>query len=116
MPLNPLRSMLDFIQIDVIQMLKWTRLRRVDQRLRENGQIMGIYVNRGRPREVHTPALEEAVFETIENTPGRRIRGLAREFQVDYRTIQQILIDEHYHPYHYIKVQALHPRNYLPRV
>jgi hypothetical protein len=67
-------------------------------RIRENGQIMLIYVNRGRPPEVHTPGLEEAVLEAMENASGRSIRGLAREFQVDYRTIQSILADEHYHP------------------
>ncbi|KAH0812742.1 hypothetical protein GEV33_010049 [Tenebrio molitor] len=62
-----------------------------------------------RPREVRTPALEEAILEAIENAPGRSIRGLAREFHVDYRTVQGILADEHYHPYHYVKVQALRP-------
>jgi hypothetical protein len=74
-------------------------IRRLMQRLRENGQIMPLYVNRGRPREVRTPALEEAILEAIENAPGRSIRGLAREFHVDYRTVQGILADEHYHPY-----------------
>ncbi|KAJ3660913.1 hypothetical protein Zmor_005340 [Zophobas morio] len=91
-------------------------IRRVEQRLRENGQIMPIYVDRGRPREVRTPVLEEAVLEAIENPPGRTIRGLAREFEVDYRTIQAILADEHYHPYHYIKVQVLRPGDYPARV
>jgi hypothetical protein len=74
-------------------------IRRLMQRLRENGQIMPLYVNRGRPREVRTLALEEAILEAIENMLGRSIRGLAREFHVDYRTVQGILADEHYHPY-----------------
>jgi transposase len=46
-------------------------IRRLMQRLRENGQIMPLYVNRGRPREVRTPALEKAILEAIENAPGR---------------------------------------------
>jgi transposase len=91
-------------------------IRRLMQRLRENGQIMPLYVNRGRPREVRTPALEEAILEAIENAPGRSIRGLAREFHVDYRRVQGILADEHYHPYHYVKVQALRPGDYPLRV
>jgi transposase len=91
-------------------------IRRLMQRLRENGQIMPLYVNRGRPREVRTPALEEAILEAIENAPGRSIRRLAREFHVDYRTVQGILADEHYHPYHYVKVQALRPGDYPLRV
>jgi hypothetical protein len=37
-------------------------IRRLMQRLRENGQIMPLYVNRGRPREVRTPALEGSYF------------------------------------------------------
>jgi hypothetical protein len=77
---------------------------------------MPLYVNRGRPREVRTPALEEAILEAIENAPGRRIRGMAREFHVDYRTVQGILADKHYHPYHYVKVQALRPGDYPLRV
>jgi hypothetical protein len=85
-------------------------------RFRENGQIMPLYVNRGRPREVRTPALEEAILEAIENAPGRSIGGLAREFHVDYRTVQGILADEHYHPYHYVKVQAPRPGDYPLRV
>jgi hypothetical protein len=36
---------------------------RVEQRIKENGQIMPIDVNRGQPRKVRTPALEEAVLE-----------------------------------------------------
>jgi hypothetical protein len=48
-------------------------IRRLMQRLRENGQIMPLYVNRRRPREVRTPALEEA--KAIEYAPGRSIRG-----------------------------------------
>jgi hypothetical protein len=91
-------------------------IRRLMQRLRENGQIMPLYVNRGRSREVRSPALEEAILEAIENAPGRSIRGLAREFHVDYRTVQGILADEHYHPYHYVKVQALRPGDYPLRV
>jgi hypothetical protein len=47
---------------------------------------MPLYVIRGRPREVRTPALEEAILDAIKNTPGRSMRGLAREFHVDYRT------------------------------
>jgi hypothetical protein len=54
---------------------------------------MLIYVNRGRPPEVRTPGLEEAVLEAMQNASGRSIRGLPREFQVDYRTIQSILAD-----------------------
>jgi hypothetical protein len=86
------------------------------QRLRKNGQIMPLYVIRGRPREVRTPALEEAILDAIKNTPGRSMRGLAREFHVDYRTVQGILTGEHYHPYHYVKVQALRPGDYPLRV
>jgi hypothetical protein len=62
-------------------------IRRLMQRLRENGQIMSLYVNRGRPREVRTAALEEAILEAIENAPGRSIQGFARESHVDYRTV-----------------------------
>jgi hypothetical protein len=39
---------------------------------------MPLYVNRGRPREVQAPVLEEAILEAIENAPGQSIRGFAR--------------------------------------
>jgi hypothetical protein len=53
-------------------------IRRLTQRLRENGQIMPLYVNRGRLREVRTPALEEAILQAIENAPGQIIRQFVR--------------------------------------
>jgi hypothetical protein len=57
-------------------------IKRLRQRLRESGQIVHLYVNRWRLREVRTPALKEVILEAIENAPGRNIQGLARDFQV----------------------------------
>lgn len=91
-------------------------IRRVEARLRETGQVMPIHINRGRQRTVRTAAFEEEVLESVENNREISIRALARGFGVGYRTVQKLLSDEHYHPYHYTQVQGLLPQDYAPRV
>lgn len=90
-------------------------IRRAEQRLRETGQLMPVNVDRGRRRSIRTPVLEQQVLWAVEEAPGRGIRGLAHQFNVSYHTVQKILADEHLHPYHYTKVQALQPGDFPPR-
>lgn len=91
-------------------------IRRVEQRLRETGQINHNPVNLGRPRTVRNPDMEENILVSIQNSPGRSVRSLAREFNVDVRTVHDILREEHYHPYRYSMVQSLLPGDAAPRL
>lgn len=90
-------------------------IRRAEQRLRETGQLMPLNIDRGRHRNIRTPALEQQVLAAIYEAPGRGIRGLAQEFDVSCHTVQRILADEQLHPYHYRQVQALQPDDFPAR-
>jgi hypothetical protein len=86
-------------------------IRRVDDRLRQNLAIVPTQkgVVPGRPRTRRTPALEEA-------NPRTSVRQIARELVVPFKIVNRVIQDEHLHPYHYTKVQAVLPQDYEPRM
>lgn len=89
---------------------------RIHQRLREEGNFSRTTVDCGRSREVRTVALEEAVLNLIEESPGTSTRQIARELNVSHCTVFRILKEQMLYPYHIQRVQALLPRDFLPRL
>jgi hypothetical protein len=51
---------------------------RLNQRVRDTGRLVATH-KVGRPRTTRTPALEEAVFEVVEDQPHASVRQIARE-------------------------------------
>jgi hypothetical protein len=93
-------------------------IRRVDDRLRQNLAIVPTQkgVVPGRPRTRRTPALEEAIIAAVEANPRTSVRQIARELVVPFKIVKPVIKDEHLHPYHYTKVQAVLPQDYEPRM
>lgn len=91
-------------------------IRRLEQRVRERGQVNPIHENLGRPRTVRTPDLEEGILAAVHNSPSRSVRGLAREFGADIHTVHDIIREEHYYPFRYCLVQSLLPGDAAPRL
>lgn len=89
---------------------------RLDQRLRETGTFVPRVLDRGRPRVRRTPQLEEQVLEIVAETPTTSSRSVGRQAGIDHGLVLDIVRDEHLHPYHYSKVQALSPTDFEPRM
>jgi hypothetical protein len=60
-----------------------------------------IVIDRGRDRHVRIPDLEEQLLDTVNDAPGRSVRGLASEFVVGRTTVHNILKQERYLPFRY---------------
>lgn len=89
---------------------------RIHQRLREDGSFSRSTVDCGRSREVRTAALEEAVLNSIEESPRNSTRRIAQVLNVSSSTVFRILKEQLLYPYHIQRVQALSPRDFLPRL
>jgi hypothetical protein len=90
---------------------------RLDERMRETGNVLPTPpLDRRRPRTRRTPALEEMVLDIVAQNPCRSTRGIARELDVEHRTVHLILQDEDLYPYHYSRVQGLMPHDYHHRL
>lgn len=89
---------------------------RIHQRLREHGNFSRNTVDCGRAREVRTVGLEEAVLNLIEESPATSTRKIANILNISYSTVFRILKEQQLYPYHIQRVQALLPRDFLPRL
>lgn len=85
-------------------------------RLKETGSFKSRTENFGRPRTTRTPALEERVLNTIEETPDLSTRRLALVEGVNHVILWQILRSYQFYPYHLQRAQALNIANFAPRV
>lgn len=89
---------------------------RLHQRLRENGTFMKRTADCGRPREVRTVQLEEAVLDIVSESPETSTRKIANMLNVSNFTVFKILKEQQLYPFHIQRVQALLPRDFLPRL
>lgn len=89
---------------------------RLHQRLRENGTFKKQTADCGRPREVRTVQLEEAVLELIAESPETSTRKIANILNVSHFTVFKILKEQQLYPFHIQRVQALLPRDFFPRL
>jgi len=89
----------------------------VHRRLRETGSFLPNTVNRGRNRNIRTPAIEEQVIRRVTENPRLSTRQIALEMQnVSSSTVWKILNEDLLYPYHIQRVQALLPADYPSRV
>nr|XP_015840428.1 PREDICTED: uncharacterized protein LOC107399187 [Tribolium castaneum] len=91
--------------------------RRLDQRIRETGRVDPagpFYRDRGRPRTLRTPEVEEAVLDLVDQNPTTSTRIISNMLENSQSLVGRIIKDERLHPFHYTKVQALLPTD-LPR-
>ncbi|EFA12076.1 hypothetical protein TcasGA2_TC006883 [Tribolium castaneum] len=70
----------------------------------------------GARRRARTPETEEQVTEAFFQDPTTSIRTVSRLHGVSRNSIQRILKENRQHPYHYTRVQHLHPQDYAARV
>lgn len=91
----------------IIQAVQW---------LRDNDRFNAVRVNAGMARIRRTVEMEEEVLALISENPELSTRKIARLMDTDHVTIWRILHDAELHPYHYTRVQQLHPRDFGPRV
>lgn len=86
------------------------------RRLSEGGTFRGHYNDNGRPREVRTVAIEEAVLNIIEEEPDTSTRRIAIVLNVSHAVVWRILKEQQLYPFHIQRVQALLPRDFIPRM
>lgn len=92
-------------------------IRRVDQRARETGNFGNRQgPDRGRPRFVRNPNLEELVINAIEDEPGASTRGIGQMFNVSKSTVHRIFKEDGLYPYHKTRVQTLSAGDFPLRV
>lgn len=91
-------------------------IQRMDQRFRETGSIIVRNIDRGRPRTIRTPALEEQVLQQVEEEPRSSTRGIGQNLGATHTTVHQILADDGLYPFHLTKVQGLFPNDYYNRI
>ncbi|RZC38805.1 hypothetical protein BDFB_013530 [Asbolus verrucosus] len=84
--------------------------------MRETGNLTPSQRGARRPRSKRTPTLEEAVLEVLDENPNISIHNFTLNSHVNCILIHRILNQEKYHPYHYIKIQALTRDNFPRRV
>nr|CAD7586528.1 unnamed protein product [Timema genevievae] len=90
---------------------------RLELRCRETGQMGPAQrVDSGRPRNVLTADLEDAVLTAVQQAPACRTRDIARATNVSKSVVHHVLHDEGYPPYHYTATQHLLPGALLCRV
>lgn len=92
-------------------------IRRLDQRVRETGNVIpNAGPDRGRPRNVLRPLIEEEILEILEQQPTSSTRSIAQQVGVSQSNCTKFICSEGYHPYHYTKVQSLLPNDFELRV
>lgn len=89
---------------------------RIVQRLRETGCLKTKNRNGGRPRSARTVEVEEEVLNIVEQDPEISTRKLARRIDTTQANVARILKEQQLHPYHYLQVQELLPRDNEIRV
>jgi hypothetical protein len=73
--------------------------RRLEQRLSETGRfIPTATVNGGRPRNLRTPASEDAIIAAVERMRWRISLNLARELVLSKLSALEVLADDQLHP------------------
>ncbi|EFA11692.1 hypothetical protein TcasGA2_TC005051 [Tribolium castaneum] len=70
----------------------------------------------GARRRARTPEIEEQMMEAFFQDPTTSIRTVSSLHGVSRNSIQRILKENRQHPYHYRRVQHLHPQDYAARV
>lgn len=89
---------------------------RIERRLRETGRLEPSTVNRGRPRQICTPQVEEQILNTIAEYPGESIRNLGRQMGVSKTIPHKVLKEQLLHPFHVQLVQELLPPDFDARI
>jgi Transposase. len=88
----------------------------IHRRLRETGSFLPNTVNRGRNRNLRTPAIEEQVIGRVTENPRLNTRKITLEMQnVCSSTVWKILHEDLLYPYH-IRVQALLSADYPSQI
>lgn len=88
----------------------------IHRRLVETGSVGKISSDVGRPRNVRTPQIEEAVLNEIEEHPETSTRKISDKFNVSHQVVWRILNESSFYPYHIQRVQALLPRDFPCRI
>lgn len=83
-------------------------------RFREHGRFDPPPVDAGRPP--YSAELEEEVLDFFRRHPVASTRDAARVFDVSDNYVWRLLNREGLHPYHYTRVQELHPDDFAARV
>lgn len=87
----------------------------IHRRLVETGSVRK-GTSEGRPRNVRTPEIEDAVLHEVEEHPETSTRKIARNLNICHQIVWRILVDFLLYPYHILRVQALLPRDFPSRV
>lgn len=85
------------------------------RRLMESGMFYP-KCDRGRNRDVRTPALEEAILHQIEVDPSKSTREISEVMGVNHVIVWQVLKENLLWPYHIQRVQGLLPADFQPRI
>jgi len=83
------------------------------RRLHETGNVIPLQIE-GRPR-IRNPEMEENVLARVEANPRTSTRVIGRELGISHVYVHKILKQEKIHPYHFVRVQQLLPRDHPPR-
>lgn len=87
----------------------------VYRRVAETGTVAPQTGDRGRPRVVRTPNLEEDILHCVEDDPGISTRQLAVAAGTSHSTAWRVLHEQLLYPYHMQRVQGLSPADFPPR-
>lgn len=86
------------------------------QNLRDHGQFNVPTHARGRGSVGLTVELQEEILDFFEREPRASTREAGRRFNVHHTTVWRLLKREQLHPFHFRRVQDLHPQDSVARV
>lgn len=84
---------------------------RLFQRLADSGTLAPATSDRGRPRTIRMPVVEERTLQLVEENPETSVRRIAAAVGVNYPLVWAILHEQLLYPYHVQRVQALRPQD-----
>lgn len=90
-------------------------IRRLEDRLLATGQFEPLTPDRGRPRGVRVDAVEN-VLDLVNENPRISTREIEGITGVCHSSVNRILLEEHFHPFHFTKTQALIEEDFHVRV
>ncbi|GFY26183.1 hypothetical protein TNCV_354991 [Trichonephila clavipes] len=70
----------------------------------------------GRLRAVRSTSLEESILNVVTDRPESSTRAVAHHVSVSYQTVCRMLNKNRLHLFHFQRVQALNPADYLLRL
>lgn len=92
-----------------------TMFAKINRRLRETGTLSTTQ-HRYRARTTRTLEFEEEVLNLFEERPNTSTRSIAQTVGTTNSTVWKVIHEQQLHPYRRQKVQALLPRDFVPRI